>query len=105
MVVGFLVTAYLALFLLLVQYVLDFDPTLNPFRRPGQPMRLLRPNPIDMLIHRCKLWFCVRVLRIKKFSTRNDRLQPTGGMTHESDDGDSISKVHYLHHLICVRLI
>ncbi|OTA89087.1 hypothetical protein M434DRAFT_14781 [Hypoxylon sp. CO27-5] len=49
--VGFLSTAYIILAIIIVYYVVGYDPTLNPFRTTEQDTLIwTRPNPFDQLV-------------------------------------------------------
>ncbi|OTA68716.1 hypothetical protein K449DRAFT_419347 [Hypoxylon sp. EC38] len=49
--VGFLSTAYIILAIIIVYYVVGYDPTLNPFRTTEQDTLIwARPNPFDQLV-------------------------------------------------------
>ncbi|KAK5659365.1 hypothetical protein OQA88_1458 [Cercophora sp. LCS_1] len=51
-VVGFLTTAWLVVFILVVYYLLFYDPTLDPFNDDNDPNKILdRPNPVDMVFY------------------------------------------------------
>lgn len=94
--VGFLATAYLAILLALAQYVLEFDPTLNPFRGPGEPVRLLRPHPVDKLIHQFKIWLCSKVLRVLHiiFKDANNAQEKQDMASPETEDNERFSEVY-----------
>ncbi|KAK0724278.1 hypothetical protein B0H67DRAFT_567570 [Lasiosphaeris hirsuta] len=52
---SFLGTAWLVVFILVVYFVIFYDPTLDPFSVDPNK-KLPRPNPVDMVFYKAKLW-------------------------------------------------
>jgi len=81
-ITGFLGTAWLVVLILVVYFVVFYDPTLDPFA--AEPNKKLpRPNPIDMSFYKAKLWL-IRPLdklekRHKRFSSFRRRLRSRVG--------------------------
>jgi hypothetical protein len=57
-ITGFLGTAWIVVAILVIYYVVFYDPTLDPFSNdPHQVRTLARPNPIDMVFYNAKIAF------------------------------------------------
>ncbi|KAK4161891.1 hypothetical protein QBC43DRAFT_322964 [Cladorrhinum sp. PSN259] len=76
-ITGFLGTAWLVAFILLVYYLVFHDPTLDPFS-DNLNRNLERPNPIDMVKRTLRLFFmgCLAVMLIvATLATADDDFQ------------------------------